>query len=46
MKVFKGKVTHQESNTNQIPLLVYLINMDGIKLDSSTQILLDIFSLI
>ena len=33
-KVFKGIVTHQESNTVQINAKVILIDMDGIKLDS------------
>jgi outer membrane protein OmpA-like peptidoglycan-associated protein len=35
MKEFKGKVINEKSNQVQSSALVYLINMDGIKIDSS-----------
>ncbi len=35
MKEFKGKVINEKSNQLQSSALVYLINMDGIKIDSS-----------
>ena len=46
MKEFKGKVINEKTNQIQSSALVYLINMDGIIIDSSLQILLDISSLL